>query len=356
VFARDLVCALAAEDIEQRVVSLHASYASQLEMAAPVAMVGGPVKSAAWMESFRQGRHLSRFARTWRPDVVQAHGGAALVASVLARLDSPIVYRRIGCAPTQLRHGWRRVVYRQLVHQCRQVVAVAEAVRSDTMTLFGVPSQRITMIPNAIDPTRLVPGAERRVIRRHLGIRADAHVMLSLGSLTWEKDPLSHVRIAAAVMEQVPNVVHLIVGDGVLRTDVEAAIREKSTDAHFLMLGEHREVADFLAAADVLLFASRPDGMEGMPAVLIEGGFMSLPVAAYDVAGVREVVADGKTGFVVEWGNESGLSDVVVRLLTNADLRHTLGAAARDRCRFRFDIRTVADDYISLYQELAPTA
>ena len=69
-----------------------------------------------------------------------------------------------------------------------------------------------------------------------------------------------------------------------------------------MFLGSRADMGDVFAAADVVLFASRSDGMEGMPAVVIEGGMGGLPVAALAVAGVSEVVVDGQTGLLAPPG------------------------------------------------------
>ena len=63
-----------------------------------------------------------------------------------------------------------------------------------------------------------------------------------------------------------------------------------------MFLGSRADMGDVLAAADVVLFASRSDGMEGMPAVVIEGGMSGLPVAAFAVAGVARWSSMGKPG------------------------------------------------------------
>ena len=94
-----------------------------------------------------------------------------------------------------------------------------------------------------------------------------------------------------------------------------------------MFLGSRADMGDVLAAADVVLFASRSDGMEGMPAVVIEGGMGRL-VAALAVAGVSEVVVDGQTGLLAPPGDTDRLSQHLERLVLDPDLRARLGAAA----------------------------
>jgi glycosyltransferase involved in cell wall biosynthesis len=108
-------------------------------------------------------------------------------------------------------------------------------------------------------------------------------------------------------------------------------------------------VGETLAAADVLLLTSKT---EGMPAALIEAGAMGVPAAAYRVGGVPEVVEHGQTGLLAKSGDVPGLAACVLELLRSEENRAVMGQAARERCRSRFDIHTIATRYLELFQEL----
>jgi L-malate glycosyltransferase len=124
-------------------------------------------------------------------------------------------------------------------------------------------------------------------------------------------------------------------------------------NGRFVLLGRRTDVGDLLAAADVLLFASRPDGMEGMPAALIEAGMAGLPAAGFAVAGAPEVIEDGRTGLLASPGDEEALAGRVTELLENDERRRALGTAARERCLAHFEIEPISRRYLSLYDEVA---
>ena len=83
-----------------------------------------------------------------------------------------------------------------------------------------------------------------------------------------------------------------------MRGQLEGEICQQGLRGRCLVLGERSDVGDLFAASDVFLFASRPDGMEGMPAAVIEAGMAGVPVAGYSIAGVPEVVEHGLTGLL----------------------------------------------------------
>jgi len=358
VFAADLVGALDEDGVEQRVAVLHGGDLA-VRYVAPTTVLGADGRGLPGTRMGLPGvRALRRAIRQWAPDVVQAHGGEALKYSVAsaARTGSPVIYRRIGSTPRSIGRGPRRTVYGSLMRRAAQVIAVAEAVRQETLQVFRLPAPRVVTIPNGVDVRRLAPTRERDTVRRALGIPPEAEVVLSLGALTWEKDPLSQVALVAGLLAEHPRAWHLIVGNGPMRAEVQAAVGRQGAAGRIRLLGAREDVGDVLAASDLLLFASRAGGMEGMPATIIEAGMMGLPVAGYDVAGVSEVVESGVTGLLAPSGDTRRLRAHVAELLGDAGHRRALGAAARERCRTRFDIRAVAPRYLDVYRGVAVAA
>lgn len=355
VFASDLVRALNTHGVEQMVAPVRADDEAQVAFDAPAVSLA----SLAWrvpglrMRPAAVGR-LLRLLRSWRPDVIQAHGGEPLKYSVLARwgLDVPIVYRRIGGAPPWLRRAPRRLPHAALMRRAAVVVTVAEAVREETLELLGLRDNRVMTIANAIDPVRVRGTRGSEEVRRELDIAQDAPVILSVGSLSWEKDPLVQLAVIRPLLADLPAAVLLVAGDGPLRSALETKVAEIGLEGRVRLLGVRDDVGDLLSAADAFLFTSREDGMEGMPATLIEAGMAGVPVVAYDVAGVREIVADGVTGYLVRRGDVPGLVASLGRLLRDGDLRRRLGVAAESFCRSRFDIGVVAPKYLDLYRSL----
>jgi glycosyltransferase involved in cell wall biosynthesis len=347
VFASDLIAALHAPDLDQRVAVLHGGPPWAVQLGVPVTALGarpGPLHPGAVLA-------LRRLLRGWRPDLVQAHGGEPLKYAALAAVaeGTPIVYRRIGSL-SWLSSRPRRALYGRLVRRAARVVAVAESVRDETMTGFGLGPEQVVTIPNGVDPRRLAPRRGRAATRAALGIAPEAAVVLSLGALTWEKDPLGHLEVTGPLLARRPEVVHLFAGDGPLRAELAAAAARAGVDGRVHLLGSRGDVGDLLAASDLMLFASRT---EGMPASLIEAGVAGLPVAGTALPGVPEVVEAGVTGLLVEPGDGDGLRAAVERLLEDGGLRASMGAAARARCLERHGIAGIAAAYRDIYEEVS---
>lgn len=354
-FASSLVGALAAEGVDQRVQILRSAGPPSVGFAAPaMALDGHRARIPVLRIDPRAVRGIRRAIRDLGPDVVQAHGGEALKHVLAATLGHGrrVVHRRIGDARQFAGSAMRRRGHVALMRRAARIVTVAEALRAELVDRLGLPASRVVTIPNGVDPALVEPARSRAETRAALGIDGDAPVVLSLGALTWEKDPLAHLRVVAGVAADHPGVAHVVVGDGPLRRRVEAEVLRLAAGERTLLLGARKDVGDLLAASDVLLLASRT---EGMPACLIEAGMAGVPVAAYGVSGVPEAVIDGRTGLVAPPGDVEGLASALTQLLNDEGLRRRLGTAAAAWCREKFDIGTVARRYLDLYLEVLGT-
>jgi glycosyltransferase involved in cell wall biosynthesis len=355
-FAADLVHGLNRANVSQRVSVLRGSGASsEVSFEAPVTVLSqnGDRPTGARMSRKALGG-LHRLAKEWRPDIVQAHGGEALKYCLFSR-SSPrggLVYRRIGTAPAWLRRGLRKRAHSFMMRRSARVIAVADVARHEAIHTFGLPEALVVTIPNAVDLDRFTPTVARDLMRAQLGVPRGAPVAVFVGALTWEKDPLGYLELAAPVLRALPNALQLFVGDGFLMDEMRASVSRLALDDQVSLLGNRSDVANILSAADLLVVASRTDGMEGMPACVIEAGMAGIPVAAYAIAGIPEVVQDGATGLLAPPQNRDALARAMLSLLRDRETRVKMGRAARALCTSHFTMESVAPRYLQVYEEL----
>jgi glycosyltransferase involved in cell wall biosynthesis len=356
VFASALVASLTDSGVDQRVAVLHPSQRDRVSFIAPMTQID---TAGGHVPGLRMSAHgignLKRAIASYRPDVIQAHGGEPLKYALAASLADGrrIVYRRIGDA-SQFGGGQaRRRAYASLMRRSARVVAVADALRVELVQRFGLAPAQVVVIPNGVDVDSLVPSRPRDEIRGALGIDPASRVVLSLGALTWEKDPIGHLDVVSMAATGRPELVHVFAGDGPLRERLSREIHRRGLQGRTRSLGSRGDVGDLLAASDVVLLASKT---EGMPAVAIEAGISGLPLVGYSLRGIPEVVVDGETGSLVAPGDRSQLANALGRLLDDRNARARMGRSARRRCRERFDIRLVAPQYLQVYEEVARAA
>ena len=113
--------------------------------------------------------------------------------------------------------------------------------------------------------------------------------------------------------------------------------------------GMQSDVADYLQAGDLFVLTS---DTEGMPGVILEAGYMGLPVVATRVGGVAECVLDGETGLLVDADDEAGLANVALSLLQDPARRQMMGRRAREWVTQNFAMDKIARRYVAFYTQV----
>ena len=272
-----------------------------------------------------------------------AHGGEPLkyLVPAMAGRHRPLAYYAIGTFGAPTGHRAQLALWRSLCSRADAVAAEGDEVARECVDLLRVPAAKVTMTPNGRDPAVFHP--------RPGGRTGDPPTVAFVGALTPGKRPGRFVEAVATLRGRGLEFRALLIGDGPERPQVDGPARRAGVE----VLGARSDVAELLGRADVLVFPSRPRG-EGMPGVLIEAGLSALPVVATDVPGVRSVVVDGSTGFVVGPEDAAALADRLARLVEDADLRRTMGEAARARCVEQFSIAAVGAAWRRVLAPLLP--
>lgn len=115
-------------------------------------------------------------------------------------------------------------------------------------------------------------------------------------------------------------------------------------------LGVVKNIPQLLEKTDVFLFPSYY--REGVPRVLLEAASAEVPAVAFDLPGMREAIKHEETGYLVSSRDTGALTAHVLLLLKDKNLRLSMGKAARENARKRFDIRNISLQYLRIYKEL----
>lgn len=290
--------------------------------------------------------------RQFRPHAICAHGSSTLKYAVLSKLfyRTPlIVYRNIGKASAWFNSRWKVSLYKVLLRQINAVVSLSQQGQRDFLRLFGFPLERVVTIRNAVDIEPYQNLDDRLEKRQSLGLEGEDIVIITVGSMAWEKNQGELIRLLAEIRENNIAGQLLLVGDGPLQADLKQQAEQLNLSAHVHFLGVIDDVPQLLAAADIFVL---PSLTEGMPAALIEAGLAGLPAVAYDVGGVGEVIKHNVTGLLVKPRDSTGFKESVLHLLDSPEARQKMGEAARRLYREKFDIRAIAKDYERLFLKL----
>jgi glycosyltransferase involved in cell wall biosynthesis len=153
-------------------------------------------------------------------------------------------------------------------------------------------------------------------LKNTLGFR-DEKVVGMVACLKPQKNPLDFIRCARLIANDNPEVKFLLVGDGILRPQVEREIQKNNLSEDLLLLGWRRDMGLVMSILDVLVLTSL---WEGSPLVFLEAMCLSKPIVAYDICGASELVKDNVNGFLVRPRDTEGLAQKVNLLLENREV------------------------------------
>ena len=213
---------------------------------------------------------------------------------------------------------------------------------------IGTPEKYIT-IRSGIELDRfLKPTRPREAVREELGIPPDVPVVGTVTRLSPQKAPLDFVDAAAHVAARRPDVHFVIVGDGPLRAEMEAAIAVRSLTDRVHLTGLRRDVPDLMHSFDVFALTSL---WEGLPRVLPQAMTTGLPIVATAVDGNAEAVTDGVNGFLTPPGDPQAMAAALLRLLEDSVLARRMGEAGRRKAG-EFSAHRMVSDIAALYDTL----
>jgi glycosyltransferase involved in cell wall biosynthesis len=269
---------------------------------------------------------------------------------------------RIGCAAAALA-GVRTVVERRgltlpvrgtlinrtVYGRClTHVVANCRAIADALVSAGTVEAKRVSVIPNGIDPARVPPGGRER-LRVEFGLPEDAPLVAVVGRLVRDKGHGVAIEAFGRLLGALPGARMLVVGAGELEEELRAAARRAAPEGAILLAGHRDDVPAVLDAADVLLVTST---REGMPHVVLEAMAAGTPVVATRVAGLPEMIDDGRHGILIPPGSVDAARDALERVLTDRSLASSLAAEAAERVREEFTLDEMLDRFESLFDRL----
>ncbi len=322
---------------------------------------------------FRAARSLGRILDRVTPNLVHSFTHQPnILARLAAGKDHMVVNSVTGLGsmfldrgPTGvLKRGLMRQAYRRTSGRCRAMVFQnpddVDFFRDQDM--LGT-SRAVIVRGTGVNMTRFSEQAVSRdealALRKGLGIATDsmgssgAVVVTLAGRLLKDKGVAEFLAAADMLAPRFPEAVFLLVGepDPGNPSDLGPAVMEAVRGRpHIKAPGWREDMPRVWAASDVAVL---PSYREGLPVTMQEALASGLPVVVTDAPGCREVVDEGKNGFLVPPRDAASLAEALGALLADADLRRAMGRAGRDKAVAEFNADVLAGQMLSLYRDLS---
>ena len=300
------------------------------------------LRAAHFMSSVRRRIEIVYFSMTG------LHLATCVPAARL--LGLPIIMKFSGSGSisslTQTRLG--RLELSWIRQYAAKVMVLNEGMFREAIDTGFQPNQLVWM-PNPVDSSYFHPlsEAQRRELRRELGVREGSYVIVYSGRLAPEKQLSTLIKSLRHIGSEQTSTTLVLVGDGPERAALEgiAAAHPEITIRFAGRVGAD-VVRKWLQVADVFALVS---SHEGFSCALIEAMSVGLPSVVSNIPGNSQLITDERNGLVTELGNEQEVANALSRLSRDPDLRRALGAAARRLVAGKYTPESVAMRYEDLF-------
>src|SRR5216110_1895241 len=266
--------------------------------------------TAAW--------RFSRLVRRLKPDVIHAHDPHAVaMASLALSFGAGATHQAGGPALVASRrvdfhlkgNSFSRWKHRQVV--C--FIAASEAIRR-MLVADGVPAERTVTVHEGIDVGHVV---SQPLVDVHQAffLPHGAPVVGNIAALVPHKGQRHLIEAAHIVVQKLPDVRFVILGEGELRDALERLIKEYRLEKHVLLPGFRTDVLGCVKSFDLFVMSSVT---EGLGTSLLDAMACARPIVATRAGGIPEIVEDGVSGLLVPPRDHAAMAAAIVRLLKDA--------------------------------------
>jgi len=290
-------------------------------------------------------KSLDRVLKEVRPHVVHTHLSVLRYALPgLRRHRVPVVVHTVHNLAEHETDTLGRAVQWFAFRRAVLPVAISREVAASVKRVYGVECK--AMVPNCIPVENYRRSlTDRARWREKERFDRDAILFTCVGRLESQKNPLLLVQAFAALNN--PRIHLIMLGEGSLREQLAAYIREHGLERRVHLLGKRNEVPECLAASDVFVLSSN---WEGNPLAVMEAMAAGLPVVGTAVGGVPELVESGRQGILVPPGDCAAFTDAMRTLLNDPEKRTAMANAAQAHATAAFNVERMAQGYESIYR------
>jgi len=209
-----------------------------------------------------------------------------------------------------------------IIRRMKEIFIVREDAVNDYKQRFPEMSNKINFLPTWMNPelcyyeNRQQKVMMRKNLFENKKISLNGVMMIFVGRFDHQKNPLLLIDSIAEVFKKKSTGSIVLIGDGVLKSEIEKRIQQHNINDRAFLLGalSQDDVSGFLRASDLLLLSS---AYEGMPRCVVESLGCGVPVVTTNVGEVRLVVEDGVNGYIVEENSVTCFSAAIIKALSN---------------------------------------
>lgn len=307
-------------------------------------------------------KEIKQIIKDFQPDIVHTHASkagalgrkaayACKVPVIVHTFHGHVFHSYFGKLKTTLIKN----IERNLAKKSSQIIAISPQQKKELTEIHKICSPTQTsIIPLGFDLTKFQDQLERKrtCTREKYKLSNDEVALAIIGRLAPIKDHNFFLDVVEKITQNTSKKFKVfIVGDGSEFNRIHTRVQYLNSKyaCEIIMTSWIKNIAEFNAGMDIICLSSKN---EGTPVSLIEAQATNLPVISTDVGGVRDIVKDGETGFIIEKGNIETYTEKLRLLIEDDELRIEMGAKGYPHVCEKFHYNRLVADTEKLYKQL----
>jgi len=228
-------------------------------------------------------------------------------------------------------------------------IVVSDVLKNTLITKRRIPPEKVQKIYNGIEIGHYDPkttASHHIKIRDGLGVNKDDILLGALGRMVWQKGFEFLIKCIQDVLKAHGEIKVILVGDGLLRKDLENLCRQLKVEDKTIFAGFRSDIKEILSALDIVVI---PSLLEGFPMLTLEAMAMAKPIVATRIDGITEQITDGVEGILVPPRAPIALADAINKVIENEEFARSLGLAARKRVEREFTVEKMINETENVY-------
>jgi len=285
-------------------------------------------------------------------DLIHVHDSSALTFSLLALL---FLNKKTKLVLSRKRNNKIKDFflnrYKYSHPRINKIISVSKAVEAIFDNIIK-DKNRLLTIYDAIDVKKIAALTNKKIIHQEYHLNDSTIVIGNIAGLDNQKDIFTFIDTAKKIKESaqnLPEIKFFVFGRGPKKEELQNYIEANQLQENVILAGFRTDVLDILPELDILLMTSIE---EGLPLSIYEAFAAKVPVVSTDAGGIKEVVVNGKTGFITSQKNATELAKSCLSLLTNASLKHEITHKAFELVSKHHDLKNIEENYYTFYKTI----
>ena len=236
-----------------------------------------------------------------------------------------------------------------LTYEASEVIVNSNYMKNEVQRLFGLPFEKINVIPNGINQN-IYNGIERNYEFRRKYARDNEKIIMCAGRLVYEKGFQYLIDAAPKILNRYHDAKFIIAGKGGMLNELKAKANYLGISDKVYFTGQlsPKELYTMYRCADIAVF---PSTYEPFGLVAIEGMFAGTPIVVSDIGGLNEIVEHGVTGMKSYAGNPNSIADSILALLFDYQLAYNIAKNGKAKVKETYNWTKIAQDTHFIYQK-----